>query len=167
MRRRCSTTSTRAGTSRSGTPRRTRSATSRGKPRGDASAINEVVREQLVTAGAVDDTTVTHGSDGLRVGVGDQVMTRQNNPELGVANRMTWTVTGITNHREVQLYNEARRQHTTVDPDYVRHHLHLAYAATVHGVQGDTADHGDLVLTDATDAAAVYVGLTRGRHSNT
>jgi ATP-dependent exoDNAse (exonuclease V) alpha subunit len=133
----------------------------------DAAAVNEVVREQLVTAGAVDDTTVTHGSDGLRVGVGDQVMTRQNNPELGVANRMTWTVTGITDHREVQLYNEARRQHTTVDADYVRHHLHLAYAATVHGVQGDTADHGDLVLSDATDAAAVYVGLTRGRHSNT
>jgi hypothetical protein len=80
---------------------------------------------------------------------------------------MTWTVIGITDHRDVQLYNEARRQHTTVDPDYVRHHLHLAYATTVHGVQGDTADHGDLVLTDATDAAAVYVGLTRGRHSNT
>ena len=54
-----------------------------------------------------------------------------------------------------------------MDPDYVRHHLHLAYAATVHGVQGDTADHGDLMLSDATDAAAVYVGLTRGRHSNT
>jgi exodeoxyribonuclease V alpha subunit len=133
----------------------------------DAAAINEVVREQLVTAGAVDDTRVTHGSDGLRIGVGDQVMTRQNQPDLGVANRMTWTVTGITDHSEVQLYNETRRQHTTVDPDYVRHHLHLAYAATVHGIQGDTADHGDLVLSDATDAAAVYVGLTRGRHTNT
>jgi ATP-dependent exoDNAse (exonuclease V) alpha subunit len=133
----------------------------------DAAAVNEVVREQLVTAGAVDDTHVTHGPDGLRIGVGDQVMTRQNQPDLGVANRMTWTVTGITDHSEVQLYNEARRQRTTVDPDYVRHHLHLAYAATVHGVQGDTADHGDLVLTDATDAAAVYVGLTRGRHTNT
>jgi ATP-dependent exoDNAse (exonuclease V) alpha subunit len=133
----------------------------------DAAAVNEVVREQLVTAGAVDDTTVTHGSDGLRIGVGDQVMTRQNQPDLGVANRMTWTVTGITDHREVQLYNETRRQQATVDPDYVRHHLHLAYAATVHGVQGDTADHGDLVLSDATDAAAAYVGLTRGRRTNT
>ena len=132
----------------------------------DAAAVNEVVREQLVTAGAVDDVHVAHGSDGLRIGVGDQVMTRQNQPDLGVANRMTWTVTGIADHSEVQLYNETRRQHTTVNPDYVRHHLHLAYAATVHGVQGDTADHGDLVLSDATDAAAVYVGLTRGRYSN-
>jgi zona occludens toxin (predicted ATPase) len=133
----------------------------------DAAAVNEVVREQLVTAGAVDDTTVTHGSDGLRIGVGDHVMTRQNQPDLGVANRMTWTVTGIADEGAVQLSNETRRQHTTLDADYVRQHLHLAYAATVHGVQGDTADHGDLVLSDATDAAAVYVGLTRGRYSNT
>ena len=43
------------------------------------------------------------------------------------------------------------------------HHLHLAY--TVHGVQSETADHGDLVLSDATDAAA-YVGRTRGRRTN-
>ena len=43
---------------------------------------------------------VTHGSDGLRIGVGDQVMTRQNDPDLGVANRMTWTVTGITDDGE-------------------------------------------------------------------
>jgi ATP-dependent exoDNAse (exonuclease V) alpha subunit len=133
----------------------------------DAAAVNEVVRERLVTAGAVDDTTVTHGSDGLRIGAGDHVMTRHNDPDLGVANRMTWTVTGIIDTRSVRLYNQARRQHAVVDPDYVRHHLHLAYAATVHGVQGETADHGDLMLSDATDAAAVYVGLTRGRLSNT
>jgi len=60
-----------------------------------AAAVNEVVRDQLVTAGAVDDATVTHGSDGLRIGKGDHVMTRHNNPDLGVANRMTWTVQGI------------------------------------------------------------------------
>jgi ATP-dependent exoDNAse (exonuclease V) alpha subunit len=133
----------------------------------DAAAVNEVVREQLVAAGAVDDTQVTHGSDGLRIGVGDQVMTRLNKPDQGVANRMTWTVTRIADEGSVQLYSEARRQQAIVDPDYVRDHLHLAYATTVHGVQGDTADHGDLVLSDATDAAAGYVGLTRGRYSNT
>lgn len=133
----------------------------------DAAAVNEVVREQLVTAGAVDDTTVTHGSDGLRIGAGDQVMTRHNNPDIGVANRMTWTVTAVGEDGSAQLSNDARRQHAAVDPEYVRQHLHLAYASTVHGVQGQTADHGQLMLSDATDAAAAYVGLTRGRHSNT
>jgi len=51
--------------------------------------------------------------------------------------------------------------------DYVQHHVHLAYATTTHGVQGETASHADLLLSRATDAAGAYVGLTRGRHSNT
>lgn len=45
--------------------------------------------------------------------------------------------------------------------------MHLAYATTTHGVQGETASHADLLLTRATDAAGAYVGMTRGRHSNT
>ena len=132
-----------------------------------AAAVNEVVRDQLVTAGAVDDTTITHGSDGLRIGKGDHVMTRDNDPGLGVANRMTWTVTGIADTGSVQLHSPDRRRDAAVDADYVRDYLHLAYAATVHGVQGDTADHADSLLTDGTDAAAAYVALTRGRHTNT
>ena len=122
---------------------------------------------QLVTAGAGDDTTITHGSDGLRIGVGDHVMTRHNNPDLGVANRLTWTVTGITDTGGVQLHSQDRRQDAAVDADYVRQYLHLAYASTVHGVQGDTADHAVSLLSDSTDAAATYVALTRGRHTNT
>jgi len=132
-----------------------------------AAAVNEVVRDQLVTAGAVDDATVTHGSDGLRIGKGDHVMTRHNNPDLGVANRMTWTVQGIADTGAVQLQNADRRQDAAVDADYVRQYLHLAYASTVHGVQGDTADHADSLLTDSTDAAAAYVALSRGRYTNT
>ena len=94
-------------------------------------------------------------------------MTRRNDPDLGVANRMTWTVNGITDTGAVQLHSPERRQDAAVDADYVRQHLHLAYACTVHGVQGDTADHADSLLSDSTDAAAAYVALTRGRYSNT
>ena len=132
-----------------------------------ASAVNEIVREQLVTAGVVDDQHVVHGSDGLRIGVGDKVTTRRNDHEIGVANRMTWTVTALTDTGDAELYNEKRNEIATVDADYIRQHLHLAYASTVHGVQGETADHADLMLTDATTAAAAYVGLTRGRYTNT
>jgi exodeoxyribonuclease V alpha subunit len=132
-----------------------------------ASAVNEIVREQLVTAGQVDDQNVVHGSDGLRIGVGDQVTTRRNDHETGVANRMTWTVTALTDTGDAELYNEKRGETATVDADYIRQHLHLAYASTVHGVQGETVDHADLMLTDNTTAAAAYVGLTRGRYTNT
>lgn len=132
-----------------------------------AEAVNEIVREQLVTAGQVDDQMVVHGSDGLRIGVGDQVMTRRNDHTIGVANRMTWTVTALTDDGGAELRNDKRGETTTVDAAYIRHHLHLAYASTVHGVQGETADHADLMLTDNTPAAAAYVGLTRGRYTNT
>ena len=46
-------------------------------------------------------------------------------------------------------------------------HLELAYATTVHGAQGDTVPDAHFVLDDATGAAAAYVAMTRGRHSNT
>lgn len=40
----------------------------------------------------------------------------------------------------------------------------LAYASTVHGIQGETAD--DSIVGSDVDAAGLYVGLTRGRHHN-
>jgi hypothetical protein len=49
----------------------------------------------------------------------------------------------------------------------VRRHVELAYAATIHAVQGDTANSGHLVLGEHTGAAAAYVGMTRGRTNNT
>ena len=42
-----------------------------------------------------------------------------------------------------------------------------SYAATIHAVQGDTANSGHLVLGEHTGAAAAYVGMTRGRTNNT
>jgi ATP-dependent exoDNAse (exonuclease V) alpha subunit len=51
-----------------------------------------------------------------------------------------------------------------VSAEYAREHLQLAYASTVHGVQGDTADAS--VVGPDVDAAGLYVGLTRGRVDN-
>jgi hypothetical protein len=50
---------------------------------------------------------------------------------------------------------------------YVDAHVELAYASTVHGVQGQTSHTAHLVLDSHTDAAAAYVGMTRGRVANT
>lgn len=51
-----------------------------------------------------------------------------------------------------------------VSAEYVLEHLQLAYASTVHGIQGETAD-ASIVGPDV-DAAGLYVGLTRGRIRN-
>ena len=50
--------------------------------------------------------------------------------------------------------------------EYVAEHTHLAYAATVHGVQGITVTESHTVVGDAMGAAGVYVGMTRGRYGN-
>jgi hypothetical protein len=51
--------------------------------------------------------------------------------------------------------------------DYVTAHVELAYATTAHGVQGDTVPAAHVVLGESTGAAAAYVGMTRGRATNT
>lgn len=137
-----------------------------------ASLINDAVREQLVAAGAVDDDRIVHGVDGLRIGVGDVVMTRSNDRYSGVANRQLWTVTALHDDGRLHLLGPAaargtERAEATISADYVREYLHLAYASTVHGVQGETVDIGDLLATDSTDAPSLYVGLTRSKYFRT
>ena len=132
----------------------------------EAGLLNGAVHQQLVERGLIDTTVTVNGSDGLEIGVGDQVMTRRNDATLGVANRQVWTVTAVTDtgHVEIAGSNYAR---ATLEPDYVCESLQLAYATTGYGVQGETATYADVLVSMSTDAAGAYVGLTRGRHSNT
>ena len=54
-----------------------------------------------------------------------------------------------------------------VPADYVTRFVELAYATTVHGAQGETVEAAHVVIGEHTGAAAAYVGMTRGRASNT
>lgn len=51
-----------------------------------------------------------------------------------------------------------------VSADYAADHVHLAYASTVHGIQGETTDVS--MVGPGVDAAGLYVGMTRGRLRN-
>jgi hypothetical protein len=53
------------------------------------------------------------------------------------------------------------------DNDYLREHVSLGYAVTVHSAQGVTADISHAVLGENTSRALPYVAMTRGRHTNT
>jgi hypothetical protein len=50
---------------------------------------------------------------------------------------------------------------------YLTDHVELAYASTAHGVQGDTVTTAHVVIGEHTGAGSAYVGITRGRRSNT
>lgn len=125
--------------------------------------------DQGVSGGATD------GRGGLPLRLGDYVATRRNDRSLGVANRERWTITSLTvadgagdgnRRRGVVIANDTKGLRT-LPADYVAAHLELAYATTVHGAQGDTVDTSHLLVGETTGAAAVYVGMTRGRQRNT
>lgn len=89
---------------------------------------------------------------------------RRNDRLTGVENRAQWIVRGIRDEYLSLVSVSDSGEVTRVSTEYARGHLQLAYASTVHGVQGDTADAS--VAGPDVDAAGLYVGLTRGRLSN-
>jgi hypothetical protein len=132
--------------------------------REQVAALNAAIRERLVAAGRIQDQHVTITNAGQRIGVGDRVTTRRNDAGLGVANRDLWTVTRLGLDGTVLVADE---HHTRSLPaDYVRDHLELAYASTVHGVQGETSTLAHMCIGKQSSAASAYVGLTRGRQTN-
>lgn len=136
----------------------------------EAHELNALIREDRVRAGLVDDARTVDGSDGLSIARGDLIQTRRNDSEMGVANRQTWLVQKVGDDGDLWVRDAAsdrKQQHTVRLPaEYVTEHAHLAYAATAYGVQGLTAPESHTILSDALDAAGVYVGLTRGCETN-
>ncbi|WP_350349059.1 AAA family ATPase [Agromyces sp. G08B096] len=135
----------------------------------EARDVNARIRDEQVFTGHVDDHHTATGSDGLRIGRGDVIQTRENDSNLAVANRQTWTVQGVGDDGAVWAKERSgcRRQRTVRLPsEYVAEHTHLAYASTAYGMQGATVPESHTILEDAMDAAGVYVGMTRGRNAN-
>lgn len=137
----------------------------------EAARLNDRIRDERARAGVVDDTTTTTGSDGLSIGRGDLIQTRQNRTDLGVANRQQWIVQHVEQDGSLWVrdaYSDRKREHSLHLPaEYVGEHAHLSYAATAYGVQGVTVAASHTVLGDQMGGAAVYVGMTRGRETNT
>lgn len=136
----------------------------------EAAALNERIRTGRIERGEVGDAVTATGSEGLPIGAGDLIQTRKNDTTLGVANRQQWVVQHVTDEGTVYVreVGSGRKNPRTValPAEYVGEHAHLSYAATAYGVQGATVDASHMVLTEATSAAGVYVGMTRGREMN-
>jgi exodeoxyribonuclease V alpha subunit len=127
--------------------------------------LNGHIRERLVAGGHVDDTQAVTTWAGERIGVGDQITTRRNDRDADVANRDTWTVTGLrTDGAAVVAGSRGQR---VLPAAYVRHHVELGYASTVYGAQAATTGAAHLLVGEHTGAAGAYVAMTRGRDHNT
>ena len=113
-------------------------------------------------------------SDGNHAGVGDLIRARLNT-HIDAAGRP------LTNRDTLQITAfrgpdaEVRRQRLDgtwtgtfrVPRAYLAASAELAYAGNVHVAQGRTVDTAHLLVTDSLSRQALYVGMTRGRQSNT
>ena len=130
----------------------------------EADAINDAIQQRRIARGELDAGIVAWGMGEQRILIGDTVQTRRNDRYTGVENRAQWIVRGIHDEQVSLVSVGDSGEVARISAEYAREHLQLAYASTVHGVQGDTADAS--VVGPDVDAAGLYVGLTRGRVHN-
>ena len=129
-----------------------------------------------------DDAPTVATARGHRVAAGDVVITRQNTIDITaytdntlataadpIRNGQRWEVLAVdpeTNRIGVRRLDDGAI--AALSGDYLRQHTHLGYAVTVHAAQGVTADTCHTLLSaEAATRSIAYVGLTRGRHTNT
>ncbi|BBZ06840.1 hypothetical protein MDOR_10090 [Mycolicibacterium doricum] len=127
-----------------------------------------------------DEPTLTV-ANGEQVGVGDLIVSRRNDPDVTVIdnpqatesapmvrNGNRWRVAAVDERNDriaaVRLDDGVG---AVFRGDYVREHINLGYAVTVHSAQGVTADTSHAILGENSTRNLLYVAMTRGRHTNT
>ncbi|MBA2495826.1 MAG: ATP-binding domain-containing protein, partial [Acidimicrobiia bacterium] len=107
------------------------------------------------------------------IGVGDEIVTTRNDRRLTttghqwVRNGDRWRIDARYPDGSLTVCDLGGRGRLTLPGDYVSDNVTLAYAVTVHKAQGLTVDRAVLIADETTTAEALYVAMTRGRHSNT
>jgi hypothetical protein len=125
----------------------------------------------LDRAGGLGNVVGT-GADDNEFRIGDHIQTRDNTSRLAtsdgrrVLNRDVWTVTGSRADGTVIAKHRRRRTTVAITSEYLSMQTVLAYASTIAGAQGRNTDTGHVLVTPRTNAASLYVGMTRGRQSN-
>lgn len=136
-------------------------------------ALNATIQQLRTELGQLDPTHAAPIAGGERAMVGDHVVTRRNDRRITtddgepIRNRELWTVTGIADDGALTVTANRGYGTAVLPAEYVHDHVRLGYAATEHGVQGDTTTIGIELVSPATTRRGAYVGLTRGREDNT
>ena len=110
--------------------------------------------------------------DSTHAFAGDTITTRNNDRTLAdqaggwVRNRQTWTVAEVGADGSL-LVTDPERGAVRLPAGYVSRHVELGWAVTGYGNQGVTVDHAICVIEASTSRACGYVGMTRGRKTNT
>jgi conjugative relaxase-like TrwC/TraI family protein len=135
-------------------------------------AANAAVQTARLTARDIDGGRAARIGGSEHAHIGDVVVTRRNDRRLTtdvgepVRNRETWTVTGIGHDGSITVSSNQGAGSVELPGEYARAHVRLGYAATEHGIQGDTTTVSVELVSDATTRRGLYVGATRGHERN-
>ena len=140
---------------------------------GDGATVAELNRRAR-TARVVEGTVASAGvviADGERAGVGDEVVTRQNNRLLAtgkswVKNGDRFLVAATNPDGSMTVRRISGGAEVVLPADYVARHVELAYATTSYRSQGRTVDTTHSLVSPTTTREVLYVSATRGRESN-
>jgi hypothetical protein len=139
-----------------------------------ASELSGRVRADLVALDRVSPGGVQL-HDGNTAGRGDLIMARRNVVDEvtrldELTNRDVIKVSSIDAEGRIlgRIVDDKGRygKVVTLEPDYVRQHVELGYAGTVHAAQGRTVDTCHAVVDETGNRQMLYVMLTRGRDDN-
>jgi len=136
-----------------------------------AAELNHRARAERVAAGVVADAGATLAG-GQTAGVGDEVVTRQNDRLLATGRRWVkngdrWTVTATNVDGSMAVRRlDGGHGEVVLPADYAAHHVELAYASTAHRAQGRTVESAHAIVSATTTREVLYVSATRGRESN-
>ena len=135
-----------------------------------ADELSRRCRAELVARGWVE-------RDGVRIATGtasrgDEIVTLQNDRKLRasrgefVRNGTRWQVVGTSDDGSMRVASVESGGMVTLPPEYVREHVALGYALTVHKCQGKTVDRAVVLVDEKMTAAQLYVAMSHGREEN-
>lgn len=140
----------------------------------DVVSLNQQARAQRLRRGDIDAGGAVNLHDGTAASAGDWVVTRNNDRRLAVfagkdfvKNGDTWHVETIGPDGALQVRHRTHQGTALLPPEYVDVHVELAYATTVHRVQGMTSgDSAHTLVSPTMSREQLYPAVTRARGEN-
>lgn len=140
--------------------------------RKDVADLNTIIKAEMVKAGKVVSNNVTvpvtikeadyERQEEQDFAVGDRILFRENNKEMGVMNGTFGTLKAASDRKFTVALDNGKE--ISFSPQEYSH-FQLGYAATVHKSQGVTVDQAFVLATPHFDRHTSYVALSRHKEA--
>jgi len=137
--------------------------------REDVNTANQIIQDARAQEGRIDpEGPHVELGTGHRAFIGEAILARKNATFNGqrILNGSRLMLAAIHDDGSITARADERGVCVHLPADYVREHVQLGYAATVHRAQGVTVDVTRAIIGAEADRRGLYVALTRGKRQN-